>query len=187
MLDDVDLLVVGAGPAGCVVAERAARLLGWKVLVIDRRSHAAGNCHDTTHSNGVLIHAYGPHYFRAKDEGVVRYLSRFTGWVPARYEVRSLARGRLFPFPIHLTSLEMFFGRSLDEQSAAALLNQLRHPVESPRNSEEFVLSRVGRELYETFYRPYTRKQWGREPSELAPEVCGRIPVRCGRDWRYVD
>src|SRR3984957_1195058 len=108
MLDDVDLLVCGAGPVGWVVAERAANVLGWKVLVVDRRSHIAGNCHDRRHANGVLIHPYGPHYFRTNDESLLSYLSRFADWRPANYEVKSLVRGRLFPFPINLTTLEMF-------------------------------------------------------------------------------
>jgi UDP-galactopyranose mutase len=187
MLDDVDLLVCGAGPAGCVVAERAANVLGWRVLVIDRRPHLAGNCHDCRHSSGVLIHRYGPHYFRTNDESLLRYLSNFTDWLPARYEVKSLVSGRLFPFPINLTTLEMFFGRKLDPASAEELLASLRHPIESPRNSEEYVLSRVGRELYDAFYRNYTLKQWGVPACELAPLVCGRIPVRLNRDSSYVD
>lgn len=186
MLDDVDLLVCGAGPAGCVVAERAAAVLGWKVLVIDRRDHLAGNCHDCQHSSGVLVHRYGPHYFRTDDDDLLHYLSRFTDWLPARYEVRSLVRGRLLPFPINLTTLEEFFGVQLDATSAEALLARLRLPIDNPRNSEEYVLSRVGRELYEAFYRDYTLKQWGRPASELAPSVCGRIPVRLDRDARYV-
>jgi UDP-galactopyranose mutase len=187
MLDDVDLLVVGAGPVGCVLAERAARVLGWRVLVVDRRGHVAGNCHDTFHPSGVMVHAYGPHYFRARDERIVRYLSRFTDWIPAKYEVRTLARGRLLPFPINLTTLEELFGGPLDEASGRALLERLREPIAAPATSEELVLSRVGRELYEALYRGYTRKQWGMEPSDLAPEVCGRIPVRLSRDARYTD
>ncbi len=187
MLDDVDLLVCGAGPAGCVLAERAARVLGWKVLLVDRRPHLAGNCHDAPHANGVLVHRYGPHYFRTNDEALVRYLSRFTDWIPARYEVRASLAGRLFPFPINRTTLEQFFGRPLDAGSAEQLLDSLRVPCEQPRNSEEFVLSRVGRELYEAFYLNYTRKQWGLHPRELDPSVCGRIPVRLDRDCRYVD
>ncbi len=187
MLDDVDLLVCGAGPVGCVVAERAATVLGWKVLVIDRRPHVAGNCHDAPHANGVLLHQYGPHYFRTNDEALLRYLSRFTDWIPATYEVRSCVGGRLFPFPINLTTLEQFFGVSLDAASAERLLAEKRQPFDRPRNSEEFVLSRVGRELYEAFYLNYTRKQWDLHPRELEPGVCGRIPVRLNRDSRYVD
>lgn len=186
MLDDVDLLVCGAGPAGCVVAERAARVLGWRVLVVDRRDHVAGNCHDRPHASGVLVHRYGPHYFRAKSREVIDYLSRFTDWIPARYEVRSLVRGQLYPFPINLATLEQFFGRPFDAASAEGMLTQLRQPVAAPRNSEEVVLGRVGRQLYEAFYEGYTRKQWGRPAAELAPEVCGRVPVCLDRDGRYV-
>src|SRR6266542_192965 len=109
MLDDVDLLVCGAGPVGCVIAERAAKLLGWKVLVVDQRSHIAGNCRDSFHPNGVLIHNYGPHYFRTNDAALLDYLSRFTDWIPAHYEVKSLLRGSLYPFPINLDTLERFF------------------------------------------------------------------------------
>jgi UDP-galactopyranose mutase len=186
MLDDVDLLVVGAGPAGCTVAERAASVLGWRVLVIDRRAHLAGNCFDAPHPSGVLVHRYGPHYFRTDDAGLLAHLSRFTDWLPARYEVRSLVRGKLYPFPINLDTLEQFFGRTLDADSARRLLDEVRVPVAEPANSEEHVLSRVGRELYEAFYLHYTRKQWGLHPRQLAPSVCGRIPVRLDRDPRYV-
>lgn len=186
MLDDIDLLVAGAGPAGCTIAERAATVLGWRVLVIDRREHLAGNCHDSRQPNGVLVHNYGPHYFRTSDESLLAYLSRFTDWLPARYEVKSLVRGKLHPFPINLDTLEQFFGRTLDADSAQRLLDRVRVPIAEPQNSEEFVLSRVGRELYEAFYLHYTRKQWGLHPRELAANVCGRIPVRLDRDPRYV-
>jgi UDP-galactopyranose mutase len=187
MLDDVDLLVCGAGPAGCVLAERAANVLGWRVLVIDRRAHLAGNCYDSPFANGVLVHHYGPHYFRTNDESLLKYLSGFTDWIPARYEVKSLVRGQLFPFPINLTTLERFYGRPLDAEAAAWLLASKREPCPGPRNSEEWVLSRVGRDLYEAFYRNYTLKQWGVPARDLEPQVCGRIPVRLNRDSRYVD
>ncbi|MDB5311904.1 MAG: rfbD [Gemmataceae bacterium] len=187
MLDDVDLLVCGAGPVGCVVAERAAAVLGWTVLVVDQRAHIAGNCFDSFHRTGVLIHNYGPHYFRTNDVGVLSYLSRFTEWIPAKYEVRSSVRGRLYPFPINLATLEQFYGTTLDPESGERLLRAARAAIPAPRNSEEFVLSRVGRELYEAFYLNYTLKQWGSHPRDLAPQVCGRIPVRLNRDCRYVD
>ncbi|HEY7153539.1 MAG TPA: UDP-galactopyranose mutase [Gemmataceae bacterium] len=187
MLDDVDLLICGAGPVGCVVAERAARVLGWRVLVVDRRRHIAGNCYDSRHANGVLIHNYGPHYFRTREKSLLNYLSRFTDWLPARYEVKSLVRGELFPFPINLATLEQFFRRTLTAVEAEKLLAERRQIADPPRNSEEHVLSRVGRELYEAFYLNYTRKQWGLHPRQLDAAVCGRIPVRLNRDARYVD
>jgi UDP-galactopyranose mutase len=187
MPDDVDLLVCGAGPVGCVIAERAATLLNWRVLVVDQRAHIAGNCFDSTHESGVRIHNYGPHYFRTNDAELLRYLSRFSDWQPANYEVKSQVGGRLFPFPINLTTLEQFFGRSLTPETAEELLQKRRVPIAKPRNSEEFVVSRVGQELYEAFYLNYTSKQWGIHPRELEPEVCGRIPIRLTRDARYVD
>ena len=147
MLDDVDLLVCGAGPAGSVIAERAAEVLGWKVLVVDQRAHIAGNCHDSTHRNGVLIHNYGPHYFRTSDQALLAYLSRFAEWAPANYEVRSFVRGQLLPFPINLTTLEQFHGRSLDSAAAERLLDAARETTAEPQNSEDVVLGRVGREL----------------------------------------
>ncbi|HEY3789058.1 MAG TPA: UDP-galactopyranose mutase [Urbifossiella sp.] len=187
MLDDVDLLICGAGPVGCVIAERAANILGWKVLIVDKRRHIAGNCFDSLHNNGVLIHNYGPHYFRTNDDALLKYLSRFTEWIPAHYEVRSCVNGKEFPFPINLTTLEQFYSRELNAKTGARLLQGLRINIERPRNSEEVVLNRVGRELYEAFYKNYTIKQWGRDPNELDAEVCGRVPVRLNRDVRYVD
>src|SRR5262249_52514447 len=149
--------------------------------------HLAGNCHDSVHSSGVLIHNYGPHYFRTNDAALVRYLSRFTEWIPGNYVVKSQLGGRLYPFPINLTTLEQFFGRSLDADEARRLLDSKRVPIERPANSEELVLSQVGRELYECFYLNYTLKQWELHPRELAPTVCGRIAVRLNRDERYVE
>ena len=187
MIPDVDLLICGAGPVGCVIAERAASLLDWNVLVVEKRRHVAGNCHDSFHPGGVMVQNYGPHYFRTNDADLVDYLSRFTDWIPGNYEVRSFCQGQLFPFPINLSTLEQFFNCKLDGPSARALLEQVRSPIDRPANSEEFVLSRVGRELYEAFYLNYTLKQWEIHPGDLAPSVCGRIPVRFNRDNRYVD
>lgn len=183
----VDLLIAGAGPVGCIIAECAARLKGWRSLIVEKRNHIAGNCHDRFHDSGVLVHSYGPHYFRTNNERLLAYLSRYTEWIPGNYIVRSQFKGKLFPFPINLTTLEMFFDTTLDEASARALLAGKALPFAAPANSEEFVLSRVGRELYEAFYLGYTQKQWAMHPRDLAPSVCGRIPLRFNRDDRYVD
>jgi UDP-galactopyranose mutase len=182
-----DLLVIGAGPVGCVLAERAARLMGWRSLVVEKRGHVAGNCYDCYHETGLLIHQYGPHYFRTNDPQLTDYLSGFTEWVPGEYIVKSFTHGQYYPFPINLTTLEMFFKMSLTSESAERLLERQRVALSSPKNSEEFVLSRVGQRLYEAFYKGYTLKQWGMDPSELASTVCGRIPIRLTRDERYVD
>jgi UDP-galactopyranose mutase len=183
----LDLLIVGAGPVGCVIAERAATELGWTCLLVERRNHVAGNCYDRFHESGVLVHQYGPHYFRTNKRELYDYLSRFTSWVPGNYIVRSATRGKQFAFPISLVTLEQFFGRPFTADEAQAFLEERREKIDQPKNSEEFVLSRVGRELYEAFYLGYTLKQWERHPRDLDPSVCGRIPVRFNRDERYVD
>lgn len=182
------LLIVGAGPVGCVMAERAANILGWKVLMIDKRNHVAGNCYDMYHESGVLIHRYGPHYFRTNNEELLQYLSGFTDWIQGDYIVKASTRGELFPFPINLLTLRQFFKMpDLTPEGAAQLLEEKREKIDNPANSEEFVLSRVGRELYEAFYLGYTKKQWAIHPKDLAASVAGRIPVRLNTDERYVD
>lgn len=182
------LLIVGAGPVGCVMAERAANILGWKVLLIDKRNHVAGNCYDMYHESGVLIHRYGPHYFRTNNEELLQYLSGFTDWIQGDYIVKASTRGELFPFPINLLTLRQFFKMpDLTPEGAAQLLEEKREKIDNPANSEEFVLSRVGRELYEAFYLGYTKKQWAIHPKDLAASVAGRIPVRLNTDERYVD
>lgn len=180
-----DLLIVGAGPVGCVVAERAASV-GWRSLVIDRRHHLAGNCWDSSYQ-GVLVHRYGPHYFRTDDPKLVEYLGRFTEWIPGRYFVRASHGGRLYPLPVNRRTLEMFYGVQLPtEADAEALLAKVREPIADPQNAEEYALARVGRALYEAFVLGYTVKQWGRHPRELAPWLLGRLPVRTDLDFRYV-
>ena len=185
--DKFDLIIAGAGPSGCVIAERAARDMAWKCLVIEKRPHVAGNCHDFIHPEGLLLHRYGPHCFRTSKESLVRYLGSFTEWIPGNQRVRAFYKGRLFPIPINLTTLEQFFGRTLTEESARRLLEEKRLDIRDPGNSEEYVLSILGRELFEAFYLGYTRKQWGMHPCELAPSVCARLPVRFNRDDSYVD
>ena len=187
MTGQYDLLISGAGPVGCVIAERAASVLGWRVLVVERRDHIAGLCYDGPHESGVIVHRYGPHYFRTSNPDLIAYLSRFTGWIDGEYVVKSSVGGKLYPFPINLTTLEMFFGRSLDEASARAMIESVREDFPAPRNSEEYVLSRVGRAMYEAFYLPYTLKQWDEHPRDLHPSVCGRVPIRFNRYDRYGD
>ena len=185
---DYDLIIVGAGPVGAVVAERSARLYGYKSLIIEKRDHIAGNCYDSFTEQGVQIHNYGPHYFRTNNNEVVEYLSQFTDWIEGNYIVKSQVKGELYPFPINLETLEKFFNLSdLDKDSAEALLEEKRIYYADPQNSEEFVLNRVGKELYEAFYLSYTKKQWNKHPRDLDASVCGRIPIKLNRDPYYVE
>lgn len=187
MTQKIDILIIGAGLSGCTIAERCANALGLKIMLVDRRNHIAGNCYDAYRDNGILTHKYGPHYFRTNNPSLIEYLSEFTDWLAGNYIVNSFVDGTLFPFPINLNTLEMFFHTKLDSQTAKQLLEKESENINGPLNSEDFVLSRIGRKMYEAFYLNYTLKQWGIHPRELEASVCGRIPVRFNRDNRYVD
>jgi len=186
MKPSYDLLVVGAGFSGAVLAERFARVLGKSSLVIDRRTHIGGNAHDCYDAAGVLIHPYGPHYFRTNSDRIKEYLSDFTAWRPVEYKILSFTDGRFWNFPINLNTFEQLLGRSSTTAEMEATLAKWRIPIDQPKNSEEVIISQVGIEFYEKFFKNYTRKQWRREPSELEASVCGRIPIRTNRDDRYL-
>ena len=180
-----DFLVVGAGFAGLVVAEQLAAA-GWRCVVVDRRSHFGGNAYDEVDAAGVLVHRYGPHYFRTNAPRIVAYLSRFTAWHDVAYTIKSHARGRYWSFPINLNTFEEYLGHPVTSAEFAEWLARVRVPIETPANSEEVILSQVGREFYELFFEGYTLKQWQRHPRELDAAVCGRIPLRTNRDDRYL-
>src|SRR3954470_9515141 len=181
-----DVVVVGAGFAGSVVAERLASEGGKRVLVLDRRSHVGGNAYDELDDAGLLVHRYGPHIFHTNAAEIVDYLSRFTAWRPYEHRLLARVRDRLVPMPINRTTLNELFGCHLrDEDQAAAFLAGRAEPGPPPRTSEDVVLQAVGRELYELFFRGYTRKQWGLDPGELDASVTSRIPTRTNTDDRY--
>jgi UDP-galactopyranose mutase len=180
-----DWLVVGAGLAGSVLAERIAEVRGERVLLVDRRDHVAGNAHDRLSAEGILFHRYGPHIFHTNSDAVAAYLSRFTGWRAYEHRVLASVNGMLVPIPINRTTLNRLYGLDLDEAGAEAFLQARAEPVDPIRTSEDVVVSRVGRELYELFFRGYTRKQWGLDPSELDRSVTARVPTRTNDDDRY--
>jgi len=180
-----DYLVVGAGFAGAVVAERLARAANKRVLVVDRREHIGGNAYDYYDEHGVLVHKYGPHIFHTNSDTVFHYLSQFTGWHPYEHRVLSLVDGRLVPVPINLDTINAIYGLNLDETEAEKFLRSVAEPVAEIRTSEDVIVSRVGRLLFEKMFEGYTRKQWGMEPRELDATVAGRIPYRTNREDRY--
>lgn len=181
-----DYLVVGAGFAGSVMAERLAAGAGKKVLLIDRRPHVAGNAYDHHDKAGILIHQYGPHIFHTNSAEIFDYLSRFTEWRSYEHRVLADIRGLRVPIPINRTTLNKLYGLSLaTEQEAEAFLANRAELIADIRTSEDVVISTVGRELYETFFRGYTRKQWGMDPSELDKAVTARVPTRTNTDDRY--
>jgi UDP-galactopyranose mutase len=181
-----DVMVVGAGFAGAVMAERLARDAGKRVLVIDRRPHIAGNAFDTLDSAGLLIHQYGPHIFHTNSAEIVDYLSQFTSWRLYEHRVLASVGDKLVPMPINRTTLNHLYGMDLESDAEAkAFLATRAEPVDVVRTSEDVVLSAIGRDLYETFFQGYTRKQWGMDPSELDRSVTARVPTRTSTDDRY--
>jgi UDP-galactopyranose mutase len=180
-----DYLIVGAGFAGSVLAERLARGSGKQVLVVDRRSHIGGNAYDHYDDAGILVHKYGPHIFHTNSREVFDYLSRFTEWRQYQHKVLASVDGQLVPIPINLDTINQLFGLSLNALQVKDFLESRAEPITHIRTSEDVVVSKVGRELYEKFFRGYTRKHWGLDPSELDAQVAARIPVRTNRDDRY--
>jgi UDP-galactopyranose mutase len=180
-----DFLIVGAGFAGSVLAERLATKLDARVLMVEKRPHIAGNAYDYYNDDGLLVHKYGPHIFHTNSKKVFDYLSRFTAWRPYEHRVQSSVDGQLVPMPINLDTLNKLYGMNLNCRQVEGFLASLAEPKEDILTSEDVVVSQVGRELYNKFFRNYTRKQWDLDPSELDASVAARVPVRTSRDDRY--
>ena len=181
-----DYLIVGCGFAGSVLAERLANEHGARILMIDKRDHFGGNAYDEKNADGILYHKYGPHIFHTNSDEIFAYLSRFTKWRPYEHQVLAMVRDQLVPIPINRTTLNSLFDAGLKtDEDAAAFLASRAEPVADIQTSEDVVINAVGRELYELFFRGYTRKQWGLDPSELDKQVTSRIPTRTNTDDRY--
>ena len=186
MKPKIDFLIVGAGFAGVVLAERLASQLGKSSLMVERRDHIGGNAHDHYNDHGVLVHTYGPHYFRTNSPKIREYLSQFTSWHAVRYQIKSFTHGRFWSFPINLNTFEEYLGRPSSSEEMVAWLANKRVLITEPQNSEEVIISQVGWELYDLFFKGYTLKQWKRDPKQLDASVCGRIPIRTDRNDDYL-
>ncbi len=183
-----DFLIVGAGFAGCVLAERLATQCDKKILLIDRRLHVGGNAYDSVNEIGIRIHHYGPHLFHTNDESILTYLSQFTEWYPYEHRVLASVNGSLVPMPVNRTTVNTLFGLNFTtEDEVRMFFEREKESIAFIRNSEDVVVSKVGRRLFNLLYKGYTAKHWGIEPSHLASSVCGRLPVRTNTNDRYFD
>ena len=180
-----DYLIVGAGFAGSVLAERLATKAGKKVLIIDQRNHIGGNAYDFYNKDGILIHKYGPHIFHTNAKEVFDYLGQFTAWRPYEHRVLGSVDGQLVPIPINLTTINSLYGLNLSSDQVEAFFKSKAEKVDRVKTSEDVVVSVVGRELYEKFFKGYTKKQWDLDPSELDASVTARVPTRTNKDDRY--
>ena len=179
-----DYLIVGAGFAGSVLAERLASQ-GKKILILDKRNHIAGNAYDYYNEDGILIHKYGPHIFHTNSKDVFEYLSKFTKWRSYEHKVLASVDGQLVPIPINLNTINQLYGLNLNSSQVEDFFASKAESVTGIKTSEDVVVSKVGRELYEKFFRGYTRKQWDLDPSELDASVTARVPTRTNKDDRY--
>jgi UDP-galactopyranose mutase len=180
-----DYLIVGAGFAGSVLAERLAADAGKKVLIVEKRPHIGGNAYDHYDDHGILVHKYGPHIFHTNSREIFDYLSRFTAWRQYQHRVLASVDGQLVPIPINLDTVNRLYGLNLTSFQVEEFFASVAEQRDQIRTSEDVVVSKVGRELYEKFFRGYTRKQWGLDPSELDASVTARVPTRTNRDDRY--
>lgn len=180
-----DFLIVGAGFAGSVLAERLATQTNKKVLIIDKRNHIGGNAYDCYNTDGILIHQYGPHIFHTNSKEVFEYLGQFTSWRAYEHKVLASVDGQLVPIPINLNTINQLYGLNLNQDEVENFFASKAEKMAGVKTSEDVVVSKVGRELYEKFFRGYTRKMWDLDPSELDASVTARVPTRTNRDNRY--
>src|SRR5579883_1733624 len=179
-----DYLIVGAGFSGAVFARELADA-GARCLVVERERHVAGHAY-TEVRDGIVVHVHGPHIFHCRDERIWRWVNRFAEFNRYVHMQKVTYRGRVFSFPINLMTLHQVFGVTSPAE-ARAKIAAVRVPAERPENLEDWVLSQVGRELYETFFRGYTAKQWQRDPRELPASIVRRLPIRFTFDESYFD
>jgi UDP-galactopyranose mutase len=180
-----DYLIVGAGFAGSVAAERLASQLDKRVLIVDRRAHIGGNAYDRYDAAGILVHTYGPHIFHTNAARIYDYLSQFTAWRPYEHHVLAQVDGKLLPFPINIDTVNRLYSTNYTEETIDAFFAAIAERVPEVRTSEDVVVSKIGRDLYEKFFRGYTRKQWGLDPAQLDAGVAARVPARTNYDDRY--
>lgn len=180
-----DYLIVGAGFSGCVLAQQIASKLNQKVLLIDIRNHIGGNAYDFYNEDGILVHKYGPHIFHTNSKKIFDYLSQFTDWHYYQHQVLAYVDGKKVPIPINQDTIREVYGINLSEEEMRHFYEDVKEPIEKIRNSKDVIVTKIGRDLYNKFFKNYTKKQWGMGAEQLQPSVCARIPVRTNRDKRY--
>lgn len=178
-------LIVGAGVAGCTFAERVATQLNKKVLLVDRRTHVGGNAYDYYNEDGILVQKYGPHIFHTDLKSVWKYLSKFTEWNGYVHRVIAKVRDKEVYLPINIDTMELLYNRKFTPKGLKKYFEKKMVKMDKIKNSHDVVVSQVGEELYELFFKNYTKKQWGVYPEELDPQVTKRLQVRFNRDTRY--
>lgn len=179
------IAIAGAGLSGAIIGRRLAEE-GHEVTIMDPRSHVAGNCHTERDADtGVMVHRYGPHIFHTDDEGVWDYVNRFARFMPYKNRVKSTVNGQVYSLPVNLHTINQFFGKAMRPDEARAFIAEKAQDIAEPQNFEEQALAFIGQDLYEAFFKGYTIKQWGVQPTELPAAILKRLPVRFNYDDNY--
>jgi len=183
-----DYIIVGAGFAGSVIAERIANVLNKKVLIIEKRSHIGGNCYDERIEN-ILVHKYGPHLFHTDYKEVWDYLSNFTEWDIYHHRVLAFIDGNKVPIPFNFNTLYEVFPNELAKRIEKKLLENYEYnskiPILELKKSDDKDLKLLADFIYEKVFLNYTAKQWDKKPEEIDSAVTARVPVFIGKDDRY--
>ncbi len=184
-----DFIVVGAGLAGSVIAERITKLLNKKVLIIDKRKHIGGNCFDYYNKSGILIHKYGPHIFHTIYKEVWDYLSDFTSWINYEHKVLVSINRKKVPIPFNLNTLHELFPESISRKIEMKLKKNIgvekKISIFKLRKSDDSDLKLLGDFVFDNVIKNYSIKQWGKGFDALDQTVLERIPVFISRDNRY--
>jgi UDP-galactopyranose mutase len=184
-----DYLIIGAGYAGSILAERISSQLNKKCLIVEKRSHIAGNAYDYYDNNGILVHKFGPHIFHTNSKKVHDYLSQFTEWQPYIHHVKAVVEGKSVPVPFNLNSLYELFPPKYAEKLENKLLEKygygLKIPILKMKETDDNDLKFLADYIYKNVFYGYTVKQWGLKPEELDSSVTARVPVFISRDDRY--
>ena len=185
IINNKKVLIIGAGPVGCSVAEVLSKK-NFKIDIFESRTHIAGNCYDFKNKFGILVHKYGPHYFRTNSKKILKYLSKFTEWIPGKYIVNSYVNKEYYDFPINLNTINKFFKKNFTSKDAKNFIKKISIKKKSVANFETYLLSKVGAELYNNFYKNYTTKQWGIRSRLINASVAKRIPIRFNKNKDYI-
>lgn len=180
------IAIVGAGLSGAVIARELAES-GHQCTVFDTRSHIAGNCHsERDNETNVMLHVYGPHIFHTDDTEVWQYVTRFDNFKPYVNRVKAISNGSVYSLPVNLHTINQFFNKTFKPAEAKIFLENLADKeILDPQNFEEQAMSMIGRELYQAFFKGYTQKQWGCDPTELPASILKRLPIRFNYDDNY--
>lgn len=187
-MNKIDFLIVGAGFSGATLANLIANKLGKNVMVIERKNYIGGHASDYYNDHDVLVHRHGPHYFRTNSVTVLNYLKKYAKWKRVKYVVKAFIDGDYYPIPINRNSLNMLYKVNLkNEKEALFFIDSIRKKIKYPKNFKEEIISRMGLDIYEKFFKNYTRKQWGIDPSKIDSSVAKRIPIRTSTDDSYIN